>query len=138
MDLTAIAKNAIEQAIAGKSKLNKEALAVDGMSSIKSRHMLNNLCDFPGAVYLEIGSWKGSTIIAASYNNKGDFYAIDSFQKRFKQKESPAIDFYANQKKFKGRADYEFFEGDSWEFDKSNSFGFKSQSTHRFNPTRDW
>lgn len=119
MDYVKWAKDAIEKAEKKTSKINEDVLMVEGMSSTKSRHLLNNLCAFPEAVYFEIGSWKGSTIIAAAFNNKGKFYALDSFKKRFKQKESPAITFYANKEKFKEECDYTFFEGDSWEFDKS-------------------
>lgn len=110
------AKEAIKK---NESQCDKDVLLVEGMSSTKSRHLLNNLCAFPEVVYFEIGSWKGSTIISASFKNEGKFYALDSFKKRFKQKESPAVTFYANQKKFEEDCDYTFFEGDSWEFDKS-------------------
>ena len=67
MDHVKWAQLSIENAEKGISHLNKGALMVDGMSSTKSRHLLNNLCAFPEAVYFEIGSWKGSTIIAASF-----------------------------------------------------------------------
>jgi len=119
MDLVKIAKNAIKNSENNKSKLNKEALLVDGMSSTKSRHLLNNLCNFPEVVYFEIGSWKGSTVIASSFENKGKFYALDQFSSKFKQKESASIDFYANKEKFSKHCDYTFFEEDSWKFDIS-------------------
>lgn len=43
---------------------------IEGMSSSKVRHLLNNLCTLPHARYLEIGTWKGSTFIAALANNQ--------------------------------------------------------------------
>lgn len=119
MDYVKWAEHAIDQAEKEISKLSKDALMVEGMSSTKSRHLLNNLCSFPEAVYLEIGSWKGSTIIAASYKNEGKFYAIDNFRLWFKEKESPANDFFANKEKFKEECDYAFFESNSWDFDKT-------------------
>lgn len=116
MDYVKWVKEAIDKTT---SKVDKDVLLVEGMSSTKSRHLLNNLCAFPEAVYFEIGSWKGSTIIAASFKNEGKFYALDSFKKRFKQKENPSVTFFANKEKFKEDCDYTFFESDSWEFDKS-------------------
>lgn len=120
MDYVKWAKIAIENAEKKVSKVSNGVLMVEGMSSTKSRHLLNNLCAFPEAVYFEIGSWKGSTIIAAAFRNNGKFYALDSFQKKFKQREPASVAFYANQEKFKDDADYTFFECNSWEFDKSN------------------
>lgn len=119
MDHVKLAKKAIENAKKGVSNLNKAALMVDGLSSTKSRHLLNNLCSFPDAVYFEIGSWKGSTIIAASFGNKGKFYALDQFSSSFNQKESASIDFYANKEMFSKHCSYTFFEENSWEFDVS-------------------
>lgn len=120
MDYVKWAKVAIEKAEKKISKVNKDVLLVEGMSSTKSRHLLNNLCAFPEVVYFEIGSWKGSTIIAASFKNKGHFYALDSFKKRFKQKENPSVTFYSNKDKFSNYCNYTFFENNSWEFDLSN------------------
>lgn len=61
--------NSIEKADQGKSKLNQTILDLEGMSSSKNRHLLNNLCSLPGTHYLEIGVWKGSTYISALYHN---------------------------------------------------------------------
>ncbi len=54
----------------GISKLTPEVLAIEGMSSSKIRHCLNNLCSYPETSYLEIGCWKGSTFISALYKNE--------------------------------------------------------------------
>ncbi len=64
------------------SKLNQEALAIDGMSSPKVRHFLNNLCSLPEANYLEIGCWKGSTLVASLFGNQSSIssaVAIDNW-----------------------------------------------------------
>jgi len=111
-------KRSISQATAEKSKLDGDVLKIPGMSSKKSRHLLNNLCNFPEAVYLEIGSWKGSTIISAAFRNPGKFYAMDHFKKNFKV-ENPKTEFYRNKVSFKSDADFKFFECDSWKFDLS-------------------
>ncbi len=52
-----------------QSNLNQGVLSIEGMSSPKVRHFLNNLCSMPNTHYLEIGCWKGSTFVAALYGN---------------------------------------------------------------------
>ena len=42
---------------------------VEGLSSARVRHFLNNLCSQEGAVYLEVGVYAGSTFCAAVQNN---------------------------------------------------------------------
>ena len=42
---------------------------VEGLTSARVRHFLNNLCSQEGAVYLEIGVYAGSTFCAAVQNN---------------------------------------------------------------------
>ncbi len=86
--------NAVEHAIAAavrhESKLTAFHAALEGMSSFKGRHLLNNLCDLMAedlplltsprrARYLEVGSWKGSTLCAATFSNDIDALAIDNF-----------------------------------------------------------
>ena len=74
-------KNCIKNANEQKSKLTKEVLSIDGMSSCKVRHFLNNVCSLEGAQYLEIGIYKGSTFIAGLYKNNNliDPIAIDNW-----------------------------------------------------------
>lgn len=63
-----------------KSKLTDEILKLEGMSSNKVRHLLNNLCSAEGTRYLEVGCWKGSTLVSALYGNNVDkAVAIDNF-----------------------------------------------------------
>ena len=42
-------KNSVENASIGKSRLIAPILELDGMSSSKVRHFLNNICFLPGA-----------------------------------------------------------------------------------------
>jgi hypothetical protein len=63
----------------GRSKLPPAVLALEGFSSPTVRHFLNNLCSFRSANYLEVGTWKGSTLVSASYANPGRFTAVDNF-----------------------------------------------------------
>ena len=61
------------------SKLNSLVLKQEGMSSQFQRHLLNNVCDFNECVYLEIGSYLGSTLCSASFENTGSFYGVENF-----------------------------------------------------------
>lgn len=61
---------AIEDADNLQSKLPKSVLAIPGMSSARVRCLLNNIvATSPGCNYMEIGCWKGSTLISACYGN---------------------------------------------------------------------
>lgn len=112
-------KDAVAKACALRSKLTDGVLALEGMSSPKVRHLLNNLCNFEGCNYLEIGSWKGSTVISAGFRNNGQFTAIESFRKRYGQETSPKGALLANKERFSRSAPFVFYEADSWEFDVS-------------------
>ncbi len=63
-------QRSIKLAYLGVSNLSKDIFYLDGMSSPKVRAFLNNLCEREGTRYLEIGSWKGSTLISALYANE--------------------------------------------------------------------
>ena len=67
---------AVEASERGESVLPPAALALPGMSSNKVRHLLSNL---RAENYLEVGSWRGSTLIAAAYKSAGFATAIDNF-----------------------------------------------------------
>jgi len=99
----------IEQSIIraeyGLSKLSEEIYFLNGMSSPKVRRLLNNLgrCH---ERYCEVGSWRGSTIISATFKNDLDLaVAIDDFS-QFEKKEifcvNPLINLLSNeeQKRF--------------------------------------
>lgn len=73
------AERALAAAEGGRSKLPPSVLALEGYSSPTVRHFLNNLCAFPAARYLEVGTWKGSSLMSASYGNPGRFTAVDNF-----------------------------------------------------------
>ncbi len=62
-------KNAIKKANNLESKLSQDIFNIEGMSGLKIRHLLNNVCELPGGNYFEIGAWKGSTFISALYKN---------------------------------------------------------------------
>ncbi len=60
-------EDSVKAADQGLSSLPKEALYINGMSSDKTRHLINNLAS-QAHKYLEIGTWRGSTLIAARLN----------------------------------------------------------------------
>jgi len=62
-------EKSIEQASLEIGKLSAAVLKIDGMTSSKGRYLLNHICSLPNAVYLEVGSWKGSSFVAALYQN---------------------------------------------------------------------
>lgn len=75
-------KQAYDNAQANKSGIENEYRIKDlySISSLKFKHLLNNICSLPGSVYLEIGCFKGGTLVSALFNNKlVAAYAIDNF-----------------------------------------------------------
>ena len=70
---------AFERANKNESKIHEDILKLEGMSGSKTRHLYNNLVNFEGARYLEIGCWKGSTLASAMYKNSAEIVCIDNF-----------------------------------------------------------
>lgn len=109
-------EQSIECADMGRSKLNDNILNIQGMSSAKGRHFLNNLCSLPGACYLEIGTWRGSTWIAALYGNQtalADAVAIDNWS----EFGGPQHEFKRNCALFLGDVKYRFYNQDCFSLD---------------------
>lgn len=75
-----VVKESFEKALNYDSQLTPFVLDVHGMSGKKYRHFINNVVSsISDARYLEIGSWKGSTLCAAIFNNNVIAYAIDDW-----------------------------------------------------------
>jgi hypothetical protein len=73
---------AIQNAYSSTTKLTNVELSIQGMSSTKNRIFLNELLaqDSNNVNYLEIGTWLGSTFVAALYGNTlKSAIAIDNF-----------------------------------------------------------
>jgi hypothetical protein len=115
MDKSHLLKN-LSKALDEESKLSQEVLDVEGLSSNKFRHFINNLCDFQGCNYLEVGSWKGSTLISASYKNEGIFTGIDNFSRKRSDKER----LISNLELFSEECKINFIESDCWTVDKKS------------------
>lgn len=113
-------QKSIENAEQGVSLLSEEVLSLEGMSSAKVRHLLNNLCSLPERNYLEIGTWQGSTWIAALYNNSlaiSSAIAIDNWS----QFNGPKNQFTINCNLFLKNREYKFIEDHCFQVDL-NSF----------------
>ena len=61
------------------SKIDQGIIRMDGMTGTKTRHFYNNLLDIPDARYLEIGTWKGSSVCSAMCNNKATVVCVDNW-----------------------------------------------------------
>ncbi len=69
------------------------------------------------ARYLEIGTWKGSSICSAMCNNKMTCLAIDNWS----EFGGPKNIFLENFNKFKGENNATFIEKNCWDIDVSNT-----------------
>lgn len=113
-------QDCIALAIQGKSKITQEILEIEGMSSAKNRHFLNNLCSLPNTNYLEIGVWNGSTFVAALYGNGSNIVnatAIDDWSEFGEPREF----FLQNCKCLEG-AKYKLYEQNCFSINKAAVF----------------
>ena len=71
----------LEQALLDNSEIPDYSLQIPGMSGIKYRHFINNLLrSLETPKYLEIGTWKGSTLCAAIGDIEGvTALAVDNY-----------------------------------------------------------
>lgn len=112
-------QKSITKAYNHDSKLTESILNIQGMSTAKVRHFLNNLCSLPEARYLEIGVYQGSTFISALYQNKlTDALAIDNWSEFGNNKAA----FLTNTSLFLPKNSFRFYEGDSFMLDVQSLF----------------
>lgn len=81
--LIALCDNAYQDAQKNKSKIENDWRVMDqySISSKKFKLLLNNLCTLEDASYLELGCFRGGTLIAALYTNTvTSAYAVDNFK----------------------------------------------------------
>ena len=109
-------EHSFSQARLYKSKVTESVLEIEGMSGKKTRHFYNNLCAVEGTRYLEIGTWKGSSICAAMCNNSMTCVANDNFEEFGGPKEEFFQNFYA----FQGSNNATFIEANCWDLDPEN------------------
>ena len=111
-------KNSIENAKNGVSRLDDRVLSIDGMSSSKVRHLLNNLCSLPSTSYLEIGVWQGSTLISALFGNRNSIshaIAVDNWS----QFGGPKMAFMQNITKLLSAKSVHFYDQDCFSINKA-------------------
>jgi hypothetical protein len=97
------------------SKITNDIINMEGMSGTKTRHFYNNLLNTEDARYLEIGTWKGSSVCSAMYGNKAKVVCIDNWS----EFGGPKSEFLFNFEKFKGDNDATFIENDCYKVDVS-------------------
>jgi hypothetical protein len=110
-----LVNTAFENAENYNSKITHDIINMDGMTGLKTRHFYNNLLNFKDARYLEIGSWKGSSVCSAMCNNKANVVCIDNWSEFGYVKD----EFLVNFEKFKGENQAMFIEYDSFKLDVS-------------------
>jgi hypothetical protein len=105
---------AIQDANRLKSKLPQSVISsMDGLSSPKVWHLLNNLAG-QAKTYLEVGLYKGSTLISALHGNDHlQAFGIDNFS-MFPQKRQ---NFFYNTAAYKDK--FTLFEQNCWTVDLS-------------------
>jgi hypothetical protein len=111
-----IIDDAFNKAEKGESKITQEIIEMSGMSGTKTRHFYNNLLNNENIRYLEIGTWKGSSVCSAMCNNKAKVVCIDNWSEPWGDY-IPKGEFLINFEKFKGENDAQFIEGDCYNID---------------------
>jgi hypothetical protein len=97
------------------SKITNDIINMEGMTGTKTRHFYNNLLNTENARYLEIGTWKGSSVCSAMYGNKAKVICIDNWS----EFGGPKSEFLVNFEKFKGYNEATFIENDCYKVDVS-------------------
>jgi hypothetical protein len=97
------------------SKITNDIIDMEGMSGTKTRHFYNNLLNTENARYLEIGTWKGSSVCSAMCGNKAKVICIDNWS----EFGGPKSEFLVNFEKFKGENEATFIENDCYKVDIS-------------------
>ena len=108
-------ETAFENAEKGKSKITDRILNMEGMTGKKTRHFYNNLLNKDDARYLEIGTWKGSSVCSAMCGNKAKVVCIDNWS----EFGCPKNEFLINFITYKGENDAIFIEQDCFKVDIS-------------------
>ena len=108
-------ESAFQNAENNISKITNDIIIMDGMSGTKTRHFYNNLLNVEDARYLEIGTWKGSSVCSAMCGNKAEIVCIDNWS----EFGGPKSEFLVNFEKFKGENKATFIENDCYTVDIS-------------------
>jgi len=104
---------AFDAAERGQSKITHDIIAMQGMSGTKTRHFYNQLLSMDDARYLEVGTWKGSTVCSAMCGNEATVVCIDNWC----QFGGPKQEFITNFTRHKGKNNARFIESDCYKVD---------------------
>ena len=107
--------NAFQNADKGISKITFDITTMEGMTGLKTRHFYNNLLNIADARYLEIGTWKGSSVCSAMCGNEAKVICIDNWS----EFGGPKSEFLFAFEKFKGKNDASFIESDCFKVNVS-------------------
>jgi len=110
-----IIENAFHNAENGVSKITTDIIGMEGMTGTKTRHFYNNLLTIEDARYLEIGTWKGSSVCSAMCGNQAKVVCIDNWS----EFDGPKGEFLTHFEKYKGKNDALFMESDCFQVDVS-------------------
>jgi hypothetical protein len=117
MNIAEIYKNKIDVSIANAenelSKITPGIKTMEGMSGLKTRHCYNNILNMEDARYLEIGTWKGSSVCSAMCGNTAKVVCIDNWS----EFNGPKDEFLVNFNAYKGMNDARFIEQDCFNVD---------------------
>lgn len=113
-------EQAVERAKNQQSQLNScpSILKMEGGSSPRVRHLMNNLVNAPFDVsYLEVGLYKGSTFTAALYKNSPRrAVGVDNWS-QFQTLGNNKDTFLAQTRPYIDRQQYSLVEGDAFKLD---------------------
>ena len=112
---TSLIKNAFAMAENKQPKITTDIINMEGMSGTMTRHFYNNLLNTDDARYLEIGTWKGSSVCSAMCGNQAKVVCIDNWS----EFGGPKSEFLVNFETFKGENDAMFIENDCFQVDVS-------------------
>lgn len=101
-------ENCLNNASNFSSKLEDDILSMEGMSGKCTRHFYNNLVSLQNCRYLEIGTWRGSSVCSAMYKNNATVLCIDNWS----EFNGPKKDFTENFEKYRGDNKAHFIEKD--------------------------
>ena len=74
-------QNVFDVVTRGKSKLGERQEEMYSLAGLPMKHLINSLCDLGYKVnYLEIGPYRGATLVAALWENDVNAYAIENFK----------------------------------------------------------
>jgi len=103
--------DSINKAESNSSKLTSPILSIPGESGKKSKHLLNNLANYPNINHLEIGVKYGATLVPTLFKNKvNSSYAIDIDKRNVQQ-------ILSYKEKF--NISFNFFNEDCFQLDLS-------------------